>query len=687
MEEAITRQVQDAAETAAEAGNQVTAQYWWDQASTLYNITTPATIYRIFVQIWEWRMSPNKLPQGQLDHLLMLYNQLEAEGQTLPTLTRVMTLLATLPKDWQQLVTYQVLNQPAVANITWAVAMAAIGNHWDGLQAHKKHSQTKVNKLLAVQRKGPNQILQQQTVPYQGSLSKAPQKKGKGKAHTRGTRGKGQKVWKPRVNFLEQEAAFEHTAMLTEESCTALTLHMVSSIRPSGISTRVETKSSISSTGTNSMWPTFNAAMRLANRIGERSMGSVQAFETPMMTAPISQVVQQSIFPSALDLTPDYDADDLSCGYTKEEHYTTQVNDLIAGGCTYWPTKIKRAPTDVELTWDMMEDDDNLSLFGDNDDSIMDLVNAGNGYGDKYISSPLTKTLINCPLVRVCKINAAEAVVGKALLQKLTCNHTHNKCNCRILNHDWMLNSGATVHISPYMLDFIDYIPALVKGNVRTAKGPTDLVVEGSGTVLIQHVLHYKGKSHKELLQLQRVLYIPGVIARFISLVHLLKEGLHVYGDTAGINLFTRENNEVPLMRAEPWDSEMLFWLKAEQPSLNGVESVFTTDYDLLHHHLGHPSKDMQKQTQRHTARLPDVKIPCKMPIYPGCVLGKMSQQPFSSLGKRAAHPLVKIHSDLKSFPIESYHQWKYFISFIDNNTSFAWVQFLCDKASAVSAL
>jgi len=341
MEKAIACRVQDAAETAAGASNQVTAQHWWDQTSTLYDITTPATIYQIFVQIWEWRMSPNKPPQGQLDHLLMLYNQLKAQGQTLPTLTKVMTLLATLPRDWQQLVTHQVLNQPAVANITWAVAVAAIGHHWDGLQAHKKHPQMKVNKLSAVQRKGPNQTLQQQTAPYQGSLSKAPQKKGKGKARARGARGKGQKAWKPCINFLEQEDAFQHTAMLTEESHATPTSHMVLSIRPSGISTRVETKSSISSTGTNSMWPTFNAAMRLADRIGEHSMGSVQALETPMMTVPISQVVQQSIFPSALNLTPDYDADDLSCGYTKEEHYTTRVNNLIAGGCTHWPTKIK----------------------------------------------------------------------------------------------------------------------------------------------------------------------------------------------------------------------------------------------------------------------------------------------------------------------------------------------------------
>jgi len=111
--------------------------------------------------------------------------------------------------------------------------------------------------------------------------------------------------------------------MLMEESYAAPTLHMVLSIGPSGISTRVETESPISSTGTNSMWPTFNATICLADYIREHSMGSVQALEMLMMTAPISQMVQQSIFPSALDPTPNYDANNLSCGYTEKEHYTT----------------------------------------------------------------------------------------------------------------------------------------------------------------------------------------------------------------------------------------------------------------------------------------------------------------------------------------------------------------------------
>jgi len=31
----------------------------------------------------------------------------------------------------------------------------------------------------------------------------------------------------------------------------------------------------------------------------------------------------------------------------------------------------------------MMENDDDMSLFGDNDDSIMDLIDQGNGYGEE----------------------------------------------------------------------------------------------------------------------------------------------------------------------------------------------------------------------------------------------------------------------------------------------------------------
>ena len=52
-----------------------------------------------------------------------------------------------------------------------------------------------------------------------------------------------------------------------------------------------------------------------------------------------------------------------------------------------------------------------------------------------------------------------------------------------------------------------------------------------------------------------------------------------------------------------------------------------------------------------------------------------------------ATEAFKQIHSDFKSFPEPSYHKYKYFIIFLDNYTSFAWVTLLHDKASAITAL
>ena len=53
----------------------------------------------------------------------------------------------------------------------------------------------------------------------------------------------------------------------------------------------------------------------------------------------------------------------------------------------------------------------------------------------------------------------------------------------------------------------------------------------------------------------------------------------------------------------------------------------------------------------------------------------------------RATKPFEQIHSDLKSFLVLSYHKYKYFIVFLDDYTSYAWITLLHDKALAITAL
>jgi hypothetical protein len=50
------------------------------------------------------------------------------------------------------------------------------------------------------------------------------------------------------------------------------------------------------------------------------------------------------------------------------------------------------------------------------------------------------------------------------------------------------------------------------------------------------------------------------------------------------------------------------------------------------------------------------------------------SHPPFATRAKAA---FECIHSDLKSFPVESYHKYKYFVSFLDDFASFAWIVLL----------
>ena len=64
------------------------------------------------------------------------------------------------------------------------------------------------------------------------------------------------------------------------------------------------------------------------------------------------------------------------------------------------------------------------------------------------------------------------------------------------------------------------------------------------------------------------------------------------------------------------------------------------------------------------------INIPTMSDICPGCAQGKMPAASHPHSDTRASKAFVQIHSDLKSFPILSYHKYKYFIVFLDDYMS-----------------
>jgi len=63
-----------------------------------------------------------------------------------------------------------------------------------------------------------------------------------------------------------------------------------------------------------------------------------------------------------------------------------------------------------------------------------------------------------------------------------------------------------------------------------------------------------------------------------------------------------------------------------------------------------------------------------------------MTSKSFPTSNERASEPFELIHSDLKSFPIESYHKYKYAIVFYNDYTPQAWTINLRTKDAALPA-
>src|SRR5580692_9072835 len=183
------------------------------------------------------------------------------------------------------------------------------------------------------------------------------------------------------------------------------------------------------------------------------------------------------------------------------------------------------------------------------------------------------------------------------------------------------------------MADYSDYDILPKPEKVMTAGCPIWIV--GQGTVIIDHMVISNGKCFKLTTCLTPVMLIPNLTHRLLSLGSFLKQGMHVYGDAATISLAVK-GKYLPLVHAVPHaPGEMIYWMKSKLSNTKQIHSVLPTeDYDLMHQHFGHPSKDVLRHASKNTKGFPEINFPVQDDhICPGCAKGKMPA---------ASHPLSK---------------------------------------------
>ena len=163
-----------------------------------------------------------------------------------------------------------------------------------------------------------------------------------------------------------------------------------------------------------------------------------------------------------------------------------------------------------------------------------------------------------------------------------------------------------------------------------------------------------RSRSEK-LICLYPVFYVPGINHRFLSVGTLLNQGLMLRGSLSHLEFRSHESNRLEIVCKPHEPGQTIYWLSvklASADSLLAKSLICSVDYDIMHHHFGHPSKDVLQHASGTTLGFPSITFPHEECICPRCAEGKMTRSVFPASDQRSAKPFNKIHMDLKAMPV-----------------------------------
>jgi hypothetical protein len=178
-----------------------------------------------------------------------------------------------------------------------------------------------------------------------------------------------------------------------------------------------------------------------------------------------------------------------------------------------------------------------------------------------------------------------------------------------------------------------------------------------------------------------------------MSVGHLLNDGLELKGSSSSPEFSAKTSSTKRLLlQFEPYcPGQNIYWLSARLTSWHAIlamSSVTTVDYNIMHRRFAHPSRNVLRHASENTQNFPsNMSFPSNDPVCQGCAEGKMTRLSFPPSPGHSKAPFDKIHMDLKEFSVQSYSDYKFFILFFDDCTSFGWIVLLRRKSEADPAI
>lgn len=606
--------------------SKATAKELWDALKKEYDTPGIARVYLEFKNAMDVQIPANSHPRSAMDKLDGHFEVLTANGVNVPGYLQAMILLAKIPSVYDTVAQYYIQNQDHdIHSLDFDEIRRSVVIAYEqrSIRGKVNRDNADAHKLSAIKRRRQDQTFNQQQRQNGSSGGE-----GNGNGNGNSNRNKVKRGKRGGRKFKDQHQHAHITEII-------------------GGMTIVDDKASVSSsddvkTGTPPTSDQLEAYFAETTRI-------IEGMEDGVAVSPKANTLSLA------------------------ERISPPIDD------------VKMGSTDDNLDWD----EEPEAKFDREIEQLCDWYTQAHSdpYGNRSV--PLTHHATSLTDVHCSEVPSFDALNVKVdkdvidLSQYKMC--THSAVPCSKCNNDpslrikvWILDSGASIHFTNNLSDFVTYKPVKEHMPVATANGHTR--VAGKGTVLIEGIDIKTKRPYRHFIE--DVHYIPSLLVRLLSMGQFLQNGLKAIGDSQAISL---HSGSALFMRFYPRrERDSIYILIASGDTSKA--SAASIDYDIMHRRFGHPSKDALVKAKKHTLRFPSIEFPEEEKLCPGCAKGKMPQKPFPAVQYRASAPFELIHSDLKSFPIVSYHKYEYIIVFFDDFTSYAWISLLRKKSAAIVA-
>ena len=241
-------------------------------------------------------------------------------------------------------------------------------------------------------------------------------------------------------------------------------------------------------------------------------------------------------------------------------------------------------------------------------------------------------------------------------------------------NHisNWILDSGASRHVTGKLNEFTSYTPYShsYKGTIKTADG-TPRSIRGIGTV-----------QCTPNITLSSVLHVPSFSVNLISISSLIDQmDCRVLLDHE--NCLIQERRTGRNLGVETWHDGL--WYLDRSKTREEVYFALSASEDeakvmLLHCRLGHISFDIMSKMFPHEM----FKVNRSNLMCDACEYGKHTRSSYVSRGLRSLSPFILIHSDVWTSPVTAISGAKYFGTIIDCYSHMTWVYLMKHKSEVL---